>query len=352
MSKVAIITDQHFGARKSNYLFLNYYEQFYKNIFFPELKKNSIDTVLILGDTFDDRRQLQFFSLKRAKEMFFDPLKEANIKVHMLVGNHDIYFRETNEVNSPDLLLTEYDNIDVISTPKTINVKGIDICMIPWICKDNQTQCFNELKETKADICMGHFEISGFSMYRGMEAHDGLPTSLFSKFDKVFSGHYHHRSSKDNISYLGNPYELTWQDYNDPRGFHLFDLSSRNLTFIQNKYKMFVKLTYDDKDKEPKKVKEVDVKDKFIKVIVNNKTDLYKFDSWLNKLNSFNPYDVKIIEDMSEFQEGEIEETINLEDTQSILSNYIDSVVTESDKEKVKQYMKTLYTEALNVEDV
>jgi DNA repair exonuclease SbcCD nuclease subunit len=237
--KVAIITDQHFGARNDSIAFLDFFQKFYDNTFFPAIDNNGIDTVLILGDTFDRRKYVNFYALDRAKKMFFDKLEERGITVHMLAGNHDTYFKNTNEVNSPDLLLQEYSNVIVIDEPETIVIDGTSICMMPWICPENYQESLDMMQNTKAEICMGHFEIAGFSMYRGMESHDGLDKSIFEKFDLVFSGHYHHRSSDKHIHYLGNPYELTWQDYNDPRGFHLFDTDTRRLEYIPNPYRMF-----------------------------------------------------------------------------------------------------------------
>ena len=348
--KVAIITDQHFGARNDSIAFLDFFQKFYDNTFFPTLVANNISTVLILGDTFDRRKYVNFYALQRAKEMFFDRLANAGIAVHMLAGNHDTYFKNTNDVNSPDLLLKEYGNINVIDTPQTITVDGIDICMMPWICPDNYQQSLDELNNTKAELCMGHFEIAGFAMYRGMESHEGLAKETFEKFDMVFSGHYHHRSSDGQIHYLGNPYELTWQDYNDTRGFHLFCLQSRTLEFIGNPYRMFERIEYNDKEQEPINLDEIDLAEKYVKLVVTNKTDLYKFDKFIAKLYNKGCHEIKIIEDMSEFNDGEIGEEINLEDTLSVLSHYIDSIETDVDKEQVKTFMRTLYTEAVNVE--
>lgn len=350
--KVAIITDQHFGARNDSSVFLDFFQKFYDNVFFPALDANNIDTVLILGDTFDRRKYVNFYSLQRAKEMFFDKLASRNITVHMLAGNHDTYYKNTNDVNSPDLLLREYSNINVIDHPATIYVDKTPICMMPWICPENYQDSIDTLKDTQAEICMGHFEIAGFAMYRGMESHDGLSKGLFDKFDMVFSGHYHHRSDDGHIYYLGNPYELTWQDYNDPRGFHLFDLSSRTLEFIGNPYSVFARIEYDDKEKEPIDLDALALRDCFVKLVVVNKTDFYKFDKFTQKLYNKGCYEIKIVEDMSEFQEGEIGEDINLEDTMSVLSHYIESVTTDSDKESVKTFMKSLYTEAVNIEVV
>ena len=332
--KIAIITDQHFGARNDSIAFLDFFERFYNDIFFTNLDSNNIEHLLVLGDTFDRRKYVNFYSLQRAKEMFFDKLEERGITVHMLAGNHDTYYKNTNDVNSPDLLLREYANINVIDSPQTITIDGTNICMMPWICPENYQQSMDELNNTTAEICMGHFEIAGFSMYRGMESHDGLSKEIFEKFDLVFSGHYHHRSTDGHIHYLGNPYEITWQDYNDPRGFHLFDLETRGLEFVQNPYTMFVRLEYNDKEQEPIDLDTLDLKQTYLKLIVVNK----------------GCYEIKIVENLSEFEDGEVGEEINLEDTLSVLSNYIDSVQTDVDKEQVKTFMKSLYTEAVNIE--
>jgi DNA repair exonuclease SbcCD nuclease subunit len=350
--KVAIITDQHFGARNDSIAFLDFFQKFYDDTFFPSLDAVGINTVLILGDTFDRRKYVNFYALDRAKKMFFDKLEERGIRVHMLAGNHDTYYKNTNDVNSPDLLLREYNNIDVIDSPETIVIDGTSICMMPWICPENYQESIDEMKNTKAEICMGHFEIAGFAMHRGMESHDGLSKEIFDKFDMVFSGHYHHRSDDGHIYYLGNPYELTWQDFKDTRGFHLFDLERRELEFIPNPNTMFERVEYNDRDQDPIDLDTVDLTGKYVKLVVVNKTDFYKFDKFMQKLYNKGCYEIKIIEDFSEFEDGEIGEEINLEDTVSVLSNYVDSIETDVDKEQIKTFMRTLYTEAVNQEVV
>lgn len=346
--RVAIITDQHFGARGDSAQCLDYYEKFYSTIFFPTLDQHGIKHILILGDTFDRRKFINFNSLSRAKKMFFDVAYDKGIFITMIAGNHDTYYKNTNDINSLDLTLAEYENVVIITRPETVDVHGIPVCFLPWICSDNYNDSMNEIKNTKADICMGHLEIAGFAMYRGAESHDGLSKDAFSKFDMVFSGHYHHKSDDGHVFYLGNPYELTWQDYNDPRGFHLFDLNTRQLEFFQNPYSLFERFEYDDSKFDPDGIDTSCFTDKYVKIVVVNKTDLYKFDKFINRLYQRNPLDVKIIEDFSEFAEGEVDESINLEDTSSVLSNYIDSLETEVDKEKIKVFMKALYTEAIN----
>jgi DNA repair exonuclease SbcCD nuclease subunit len=305
---------------------LDYYQEFYTETFFPKLKEENIDTVLILGDTFDRRKYVNFLTLKRAREMFFDKLQALGIKVFMLAGNHDTYFKNTNEVNSVDLLLQEYDNIAVIDAPTEIRVGqtsknplGTQVCMMPWICPENYEHSVELLKETDAPICCGHFEIAGFAMYRGMPSEEGLSRELFRKFDYTFTGHYHHKSNADGIFYLGNPYELTWQDYNDQRGFHIFDIDNRELTFIANPNQMFHKITYDDKSDSITDITGKDLSgytNTYTKVVVVNKTNPYLFDRFMENLYKVNPVDVTIAEDFTDLTEGVEDDMIDqAEDT-------------------------------------
>ena len=344
-----------FGARNDSIHFLDYYEKFYRDTFFPTLDANGITTVLILGDTFDRRKYVNFYSLKRTKEMFFDELAKRNIQIHMLAGNHDTYFKNTNDVNSVDLLLKEYTNINVIDSPVTITINETPICMVPWICAENYNESLEVIKETDADLCMGHFEIAGFAMHRGMPSLEGLNRDIFKRFDVVFSGHYHHRSHQDNIRYLGNPYGLTWQDYNDPRGFHLFNLSDRSLEFVENPNVMFHRIVYDDKEQTITEITNKDLTkytNTYVKVVVINKTNPYLFDKLMSNLYAVNPIDITIAEDFTDLTEGVEDDMIDqAEDTITIINKFVDGIQEEHiDNEKLKTVMRELYVEALNTE--
>lgn len=337
----------HIGARNDLKTFHNYFAKFYENVFFPICKEQGVDRIIQLGDLFDRRKYINFFSLAESKRYFFDQLP---CPMDTLVGNHDIYWRESIEVNSSSLVLGEYDNITVHTKPSTLTLDdGTTIDIIPWICAENEREIFEFISNSKSDLCVGHFEVAGFSMYRGAEAHDGLDGNIFAKYELTLSGHYHTRSKKENIVYTGTPYEMTWSDYNDPKGFHIFDTETRQLTFIQNPYTMFVRLEYDD-SKEVIDLNALDLRESIIKLVVVNKTDYYKFDQFVSKLYTKGCYEIKIVEDMSEFKDGEVGEEINLEDTVSVLMNYIDSLETDEDIEKIKSFMKSLYIEAVNLE--
>jgi DNA repair exonuclease SbcCD nuclease subunit len=353
--KIALITDQHFGARNDAAHILDYYQKFYEQVFFPKLREEKVSAVLILGDTFDRRKYLNFYTLKRTKEMFFDPLAYMGIDVHILAGNHDTYFKNTNDVNSVGLLLNEYGaSFNVIDHPTNIYVGPHKICMMPWICPENYEDSMEILKDSDAKYCMGHFEIEGFAMYRGMPSEEGLSREMFRKFNHTFSGHYHHKSSSDGVTYLGNPYQLTWQDYGDERGFHILDLEDETLEFVSNPFQMFHRINYDDKKDSISEITNMDVtgyKDTYVKVVVINKTNPYLFDKFMNNLYNVNPADITIVEDFTELNEG-VDEVVNqAEDTLTILNKYVDSVQEENiDNIRLKGLLKQLYVEAINIE--
>ncbi len=346
--KIAILGDTHFGVRSDAHTFHKNNEKFYENIFFPELEKHGIREVYQLGDLFDRRKYINFVTLDKAKKYFFDPLHERNIHLHTLIGNHDIFYRDTLQVNSQNLLLGEYDNITIYDNPATISIEGLgEALILPWICRENEAEIFDLIKNSKASICMGHFEIDGFSMYQGIEAKEGISPSIFKDFHYVFSGHYHHRSFKGNIMYVGSPVEMTWSDFDDPKGFHILETETEDVEFIENPYIMFKKVYYDETKslEDPKNSKE-----KYIRVVVENKKDQYKFDNYINSLYHAGAHDIKIVETFSDIISPD-DQQINLEDTLSIVQNYIDQLGLDKEKtDNIKQYTRKLYNEAINLE--
>ena len=268
--KLALITDLHFGVRNDHTAFADFQEKFYNDIFFPYLKDHSIDTIVDLGDTFDRRKYINFVSLDRAKRMFFDPIEKNEYKLHTLVGNHDSFYKNTLEINSMNLLAEHYENIRIYESPEIATFDGLDIVMLPWICTDNQEQIFELCKNTSAQILFGHLELSGYQMYKGQAIHHGMNDDWLRKFDIVCTGHYHTKSVTGNINYLGCPYEMTWSDFDDTKGFHIFDTDTRELEFIENPYKMFHKLHYNDQDKIMEQIVNQDfsaLENSFVKVL-------------------------------------------------------------------------------------
>ena len=141
----------------------------------------------------------------------------------MILGNHCTYYKNTNKINSPELLLDKYDNINVYAEAEEIKLGSKTFLMLPWINKENKENVFKILETSNADILCGHLELAGFEMTPGLMMDHGMDRNLFHRFNRVWSGHYHHKSKHGNIQYLGNPYQIYWNDYKDQRGFHIYD---------------------------------------------------------------------------------------------------------------------------------
>ncbi len=291
--KVAVITDTHYGARKGSTHLHNYFQLFYDNIFFPTLEREKIDTVIHMGDIFDSRKSIDYQSLEWAKQVVFEPLRKY--KVYAITGNHDCYYKNTNHVNSPELLLNDYSNISTFSKATEINVGGLDILLLPWINSENYDESLEAIQNSKSKVAMGHLEINGFKATRGHMMEDGMDTDVFSKFNAVYSGHFHTRSTDGKITYLGNPYEMYWNDVNDRnRGFHLFDTDTLVHTPVNNPYQMFHNLYYEDTPHQMLDITKYDKK--IVKVIVRKKSDPKQFEKYIDKLYSSNLAELKIVE--------------------------------------------------------
>ena len=352
--KVALITDLHFGARQDNLAFDNYFRKFYTEVFFPELEKRDIKVIFDLGDTFDRRKYINFNTLNSCKEYFFDEIAKRGMDLHMIPGNHDTYFKNTNAVNSPELLVSkEYENLYLYQEPEEVNIDGTNILMMPWICGENYERSINKIENTNAGICFGHFEFEGYDMLPGMVNTHGMDPSIFSNFELVVSGHFHHRHTRGNITYMGNPYEITWSDYGDTRGFAIFDTTSRELQYINNPLRLFHKIYYDDSIPEKCVANSYDVSKLSgcaVKLIVTKKTDFAKFDNFVDSIYNVNPIEFKILEDFTEFEEEAIGDDIDLEDTMTLLKEYVENVTTDLDKDRIKSLLQALYVEAQDVE--
>lgn len=352
--KIAIITDMHIGVRGDSKIFLDHQEKFFKEIFFPYLDENKITTLLDLGDTFDRRKFVNYVTLKRGREFFFDELAKRNIEYHSVVGNHSVYYTNTNEVNSMDLLLKEYNNFHIYGhTPKDLTFGSTSVTMVPWITKNNAEECYEAIKNSSAHILMGHFEIKGFEMMKGTVCEHGLEVNVFSAFESVYSGHFHHPSTYGNIKYLGAPYEMTWSDYNGKRGFHILDTETRDLEWIENPFKIYHKIEYDDTDMTVEDIAMLDltnIRDAYVKVIVKNRTNPYIHDLFINKLTDGGAADVKSIEDTLNIENEGVSDILDeTQDTKDILHNYIDSIETTINKKNIKYLIDELYIEASNI---
>jgi DNA repair exonuclease SbcCD nuclease subunit len=354
--KVAIITDTHFGARNDSQVFSNYFAKFYENIFFPTLEKRGIRTVIHMGDVVDRRKFINYKTLFQMRHYFFDACYGRYINLHMIIGNHDTFFKNTNSLNSMDCLRLHDDHqVHIYEEPTEVDFDGLKCLMMPWICDETREQSLKAIQDTKAQILFGHLEVKGFEMHIGSFSREGVDANLFQKFDMAMSGHFHHKSDNGNIYYLGNPYQITWSDYKDSRGFHIFDTETRELEFILNPLEMFHKIYYDDDKMTLESIQNEDYskyKDCYVKVVVIKKNNPFWFDTLVDKLYKEDVGDISVVENFDEdFLMGDENLIDEAEDTMTILSKYVNSLNIDNKKE-LDSLMQSLYTESLSVETV
>jgi len=357
--QIAIITDTHFGARNDNLNFNEYFYKFYENIFFPTLKERGITTCIHLGDVVDRRKYISFRIAFDFRNRFVSQFKKFGIDLHVIIGNHDTYYKNTSEINSMDELVGR-DRVWIYSEPTVKEFDEVPILFMPWINTNNYGTAINSLDTAKTDLLMGHLEINGFEMNKGYRTDSGYDRKLFQRFDSCFSGHFHHKSDDGHIYYLGTPYEITWNDCNDPKGFHIFDTETRELERVVNPYTLFEKIYYDDTVNDYSHMvgptsTSYDFekyKEKYVKLIVVNKKDLYQFDLFVDRLLKADAHEVKIIEDFSDLDPSNVSDEIidKTEDTMTLLESYIDELDVALDKERLKGTMRSLYTEAQDLE--
>lgn len=356
--KIAIITDMHIGARGDVEVLMKHQKKFLDEIFFPELEKRGVQTILHGGDLFDRRKYINFFTLDFAKTVFLNRLKEKNIEMHIVVGNHDVFYKNTNKINSLELLLKEYENIKVYSDSiQDLVFDNCKIAMVPWITDDNKDLIFKQLKNTSSTMVIGHFEIEGFLMNAGNVCKHGISPSIFNNFETVLSGHFHTPSKKSNIEYIGAPYEMDWSDFNGKRGFYILDTLTKEMEFVENTFKLHNVITFDDKDEELdfKQLDKMDIsefKDSFVKVVVKNVEKPAILDKFLSKLHDVNAANIKVVDNTRSITENspEIEEVDleNAETTLAMIENEVKNKKLSKDKEtRINELFKDLYHEAL-----
>ena len=360
--KIAIITDTHFGARNDSQVFMDYFCKFYKDIFFPTLLEREITTVIHMGDIVDRRKFINYKTLWQMRHHFFDECWDRYIDLHLIIGNHDTFFKNTNDVNSMDclrMMTTDLADdsggrIKIYEKPIEIVFDGLKCFIQPWICPENEAESLDMISKTNAQILFGHLQVRGFEMHLGQYNYEGTSPEIFKKFDMAFSGHFHHKSDNGNVYYLGNPYQITWSDYNDPRGFHIFDTKTRELEFILNPYEIFHKIYYDDENTTLESIENEDYtkyKDSYIKLVVVKRNNPFWFDTLMDKLYKADVTDISVAENF-DLEEFDGEELIDeAEDTMTMLSKYVQSMEIDQKKE-LDSLMTALYTESLAVETI
>lgn len=347
-----------FGVRNDSQTFADHMGKFYNEVFFPYLDKHNIKIVRHGGDIVDRRKYVNYLTTRNLRTQFIEPCVERNIDLGVIIGNHDTFYKNTNELNCMEQLYKDYGykNLKWWSRPTEEIIDGTKLVMMPWICPETYQESMDMIRTTDAQILYGHLEIAGFEMYRGSASDHGYQGNIFDKFDIVMSGHFHHKSTRGNINYLGAPYEMTWSDYDDTRGFHIFDTSTRELEYIQNPFHMFHKLVYNDQDKSMDEILAMDIdhlKDSYVKIIVQEKTNPYWLDMLIEKLEKVGIVDLKVVDDHLNLNLDDDSDIINeAEDTLTIIKKFAATYLTEKDPETLRELnvlLSQLYQESMSM---
>jgi len=347
--KIAILNDTHTGIRNSSDIFLDNAAKFYNETFFPYLKEYDIKQIVHLGDYYDNRKAINIKCLHHNRKHFLEPLRDLNVRMDIIPGNHDTYFKDTNNPNSLKELLGFFINeVAILEKPTVLEYGSLKFALLPWMAKDNWEESVNFIKNCKADILGGHFDIKGFEMLRGIKSDHGLDSEIFNRFETVLSGHYHTKSSQGNIHYLGSQLEFFWSDCNDKKFFHVLDTETREITAIQNPHTLFKKVVYNDTKYDYNRIP--DFSGHFVKVVVVNKTRPQMFEAFIDKLQDQNLHDLKIAENFDQMIGYDEQVELAVDDTQTLLDDYIEASETNLDKPNLKQKMRDLYTEAQSIE--
>lgn len=353
---LAVITDTHVGARGGSTIFREYFRWWYEHQFFNVLAEKGVTEILHLGDFFDNRNAVSSQDIDFVCKWFANQLMTRNLQFTITLGNHDVAFKNTNRIHSLSMLKAAAPKNVTVIEETTIKVYGEQtFVLVPWINAENYSDTFKKINDVqnKSDVIVaGHFEFAGAKHYlRSAPAEHGLDASLFSEFKEVWSGHFHHKSQMSNIFYLGSSFHLTWMDYNDKRGYHLFD--NDGLHYVENDYCLFLEVLY--KKETFSKMTDQEALDKFesrfIRLIVDdeyNHVDLMKAVALINRCK---PHDLQIINNMMVNKNEYIADNTKTDvakSTVEYIDDYIKNAGDDFDTTEVKQIMSSLYKRALS----
>jgi hypothetical protein len=146
---------------------------------------------------------------------------------------------------------------------------------------------------------------------------------------------------------------MTWADYNDERGFHIYDTETRELEFIKNPLQMFYKIHYNDNELYYNDLVNEDysyLAGKYVKIVVEKRNNSFLFDTLLDSLAKTNPLEVSVVEDFSEITENVDVDIDQAEDTITILNKYVDGLTLPVESDRIKNVLREVYSEALSME--
>ena len=354
VKRVWILGDMHLGIRSNSQEWLEIQRDFYENVFIPTLKKNVQpgDVLVQVGDAFDNRQSINLKVLHYAIDLF-ERLGQI-IPTHVIVGNHDIWAKKSNDVSAIDSIKW-IPNVHVYKEPVEYTWSNRKVLLMPWRRDtDHEAETLAEFPNSNIVFC--HSEVRGVALNSKVKNEHGSDSQNFDRYDAVYSGHIHYRQKKGQLRMVGTPYQLTRSDSGNPKGFDLVNLETMEETFFENKYSpKFVKYNITT-------LYNTTLGD-FKKHIENNFVDLYvpssiaqtaALGTFIGKIqNSVRKIDPNIYQehdiiDKDLYDMDEIEGQYKNYNIQHLFRTYVDGLPHDDEmKQKIHQRLKDLHDQCV-----
>lgn len=277
MAKIIIVGDLHIGHTKDDIWREEYISKFLDDVT-AYAQKNGIKNIIQTGDVFDSTTGLTHATLKTNNDHFIKNVQDKDLEAYVITGNHDLRYKNTLTPNAVREIFGGQNNFHIFDEPTTVEIEGLKIDMIPWICEDNEERIMNFIKNSDSKMCVGHFELSGF-MYNATTPSSGYEPNFLSGYELVISGHYHTINSGANVQYVGTPYTLNFNDVDERRGFWILDTENiHDLEFVPNEDMWHKQINYVD-DIE---INIEDYKNKSVRVIIDTEIDKDKYGEFID----------------------------------------------------------------------
>jgi hypothetical protein len=237
--RIYILGDLHLGVKNASIEWSDIQSDFLVNTFIEAIDKDGFDPetdILIqVGDWHHVREstnvRIQGASLNIAK-VLCNKFKRG---VHVILGNHDVYYKDQNDVHSLVGFNEIFDNFHVYESPKILNLNSHKFLMLPWI---DSTDKFRETisKYKSADFVVCHADIKGAKLSKTTKLDHGVEYSELNNYKRVYSGHIHIRQDRDNVLYVGTPYQMDRGDIGNSKGFYVLEINGTEVSerFIEN----------------------------------------------------------------------------------------------------------------------
>lgn len=349
IKKAILISDIHFGMKNSNQENLDEQKNYFYNWFFKLLKKENPDYLFMLGDLFDNRSTLNIQVMNVAIDIFKTIATDMNIPIIMIAGNHDIFMKSTNDINSIKIF-SHIPNIQVYENPVQLNFFDKKCLFVPWINDKKEESAFYLKNKSEYLFCHTEFQDTFFNSY--VKIVDGVNFDDIKNYQKVFSGHIHHRQETGNLTLIGCPYHITRNDINNKKGIYVIDFEKNETKFIKNNFSPeYVKI-------DLKEIFEMTLEE-YEKIITNNFVDItfnqdilqyFTFNKLLDVSEKFKKINFNAINQAYETIEFEhnLTDDFNEIDLFKLLTTYVENTDYNIELKNVLfDYLKNLYHRAI-----